>query len=249
MQYHNINIPSFLPPLSHYINLVSKQDREFFLAYVKWFYLLAKRGLRLKNTNFKYLYKAISKEWSNKRLLGYLQQEFIKRNMSLSLLLEPIEGFDWLSKNRYKLSFSTMGAMMLQVVAPFSRFIAVTNNQKPPFYQPFSNLLFIYIAIYSANIPEIALLFKNNSIEIDIKSLDEQLLRLHNEAKQVLSVTYILKNRLKIAYLLGLSLILIKKHQQKQKNKIEKLDYVNAFLYGLWYMLKSKDKTKGLNQI
>lgn len=249
MKYYKTDTPSFLPPLSHYIDLVTQEDRALFIAYIKWFYLLSKRGLKIKNTNFKYLYKSISKEWSKNRLLGYLQQEFIKRNMSLSLLLEPIEGFDWLSKNRYQLSFSTMGAMMLQVIAPFSRFIAVTNNQKPPFYQPFSNLLFIYVALYTANMPNISLLFKNNSIDVDTKVLNEQLTRLHNEAKQVLSVTYGLKSKIKIAYLLGLSLVLIKKHQQPQKNKIEKMDYVNSFLYGLWYMLKIRAKTKGLNQI
>jgi hypothetical protein len=247
MQY--LNTPANLPPLCHYLELVSKKDKEFFIAYIKWFYLLSKRGLKIKNTNFKYLYKSVSKEWSKNRLLGYLQQEFIKRNMSLSLLIEPIEGFDWLSKNRYKLSISTMGAMMLQVVAPFSRFVAVINNQKPPFYQPFSNLLFVFASLYIANIKELVLLFKNNSIELDNKALDEQLPRLHNEAKQVLSVTYGIKNKIKIAYFLGLSAILIKKNQQIGKNKLEKIDYVNAFLYGLCYMLQIRAKTKGLNQI
>ena len=122
MQY--LNAPNNLPSLMHYLKLVSPKDREFFTAYIKWFYLLSKRGLKIKKSSFKYLYKSVTKEWSSNRLLGYLQQEFIKRNMSLSLLLEPVEGFDWLAKNRYKLSISTTGAMMLQVVAPLSHFIS-----------------------------------------------------------------------------------------------------------------------------
>ena len=247
MQYHNT--PSNLPSLFHFLNLVSKKDREFLIAYIKWFYFLSKRGLKLKKTSFKYLYKAVTKEWSQNRLLGYLQQEFIKRNMSLSLLLEPIEGFYWLAKNRYKLSISATGAMMLQVVAPLSRFISVINGQKPSFYQPFSNLIFIYASIYMSNIPEVILLFKNNLIELDNKELGEHLPRLHNEAKQVLAITYGLKNKIKIAYYLGLGAVLIKKNQQTNKNKLEKIDYVNSFLYGLCYMLQIRTKTKGLNQI
>lgn len=245
-------ISNNLPPLSIYLHLVDKKDQEFFKLYCQWFMLLAKRGTKdskNKEKKFNLLYKAVSKNWKEGLLLGSLQKEFIKRNLSLSLLLEPLDGFIWLSKNNYALNLSTSLSILLQLIAPFSRFIAVINNQKPTFYQPFSNLIYIYMAIYANHTPSINKIFKNNQIEIDNKALFEQLPKLQEEASEVLSVTYGLKNKLRFAFFVGLSRVIIKKNIHKIKNNMKKIDYVNAFLYGLCYLLKTKDKTKGLENI
>lgn len=246
------NIPSFLPPLSIYKNLVHKDDCALFEAYCAWYKLLSIRALKQKHINentFNLLYRAVSHPWKDTTLLGYLQKEFIQRNLSLSILLEPIDGFGWLSKNRYPLVYSKATALFLQIIAPFSRFISVLNNQKPPFYQPFSNLIFIYIALYLANMPQLDKILKKGLIEIKQKDIKKQLSSLHNEAKNILSVTYGIVFKLKISFFLGLSTILIQKNNKHTKNKLDFLDYVNSFLYGLWYTITNKDKTQGLDKI
>lgn len=246
------NIPTFLPPLKIYKNLVSPKDYTLLLAYSQWYKLLAIRALKQKYTHentFNLLYRAVSHSWKETTLLGFLQKEFIQRNLSLSILLEPIDGFGWLSKNRYPLVYSKATSLFLQIIAPFSRFISVLNNQKPPFYQPFSNLIFTYIALYLVNIPEIENILHKGLIEIKQKDLKKQLPSLQNEAKNLLSVTYGIIFKFKISFFLGLSTVLIQKNNKHTKNKIDFLDYVNSFLYGLWYMIIKRNKMQGLDKI
>lgn len=115
---------------------------------------MRRRGLHPKSFNL--LYRAVSRTWPGRTLLGFLQKEFIARNLSLSLLLEPLDGFEWLSKNRYPLEFSAASPIWLQVISPFSRLVAVLNNQTPPFYQPFAALAFVYAAVYVLAVPSAA---------------------------------------------------------------------------------------------
>ena len=98
-----------LPTPALYLRLVPAKDRELLQAYVFYLFLLSRRGLRQKGRHpksFNLLYRAVSRTWPGRTLLGFLQKEFIARNLSLSLLLEPLDGFEWLSKNRYPLEFS-----------------------------------------------------------------------------------------------------------------------------------------------
>jgi hypothetical protein len=83
-----------LPKLSLYLNLVNKKDRNFFICYLEWIRLLFIRGFGVKNNsskNFNYLYKAVSKKWPKDTLLGYLQDEFIKRNPSTEDAMAPLK--------------------------------------------------------------------------------------------------------------------------------------------------------------
>ena len=122
-----MKFPDNLPSLSLYEHLVKKQDRALFLSYLGWIKLLADRGLRAKKISaktFNRLYRAVLKPKSEKTYLGHLQQEFIKKNLSLSLLLEPLDGFEWLSKNRYPLVFSNASPVLLTIISPITRFIS-----------------------------------------------------------------------------------------------------------------------------
>lgn len=244
-----MKIPENMPPLTIYKYLLPKRYYTLGNAYIRWLMLLAYRGLKIKNMTprtFNLLYKSVSHHWSEKRLLGYLQQQFIKENLSLSLLLEPIDGFDWLSKNRYPLQFSGSSPIMLQIIAPLTRFIAALNNQHPPFYQPFSNLLCTCLTLYVLNMPELEAVLKTAGVTVDKENLNKSLPLLFEEAKQVLLVTKGLINRCKIGYYLGLCQTLIEK---KHKKKMDFLDYFNSFLYGIWYTLTIRGKSIRQNRI
>ena len=229
-------MPNNLPPLHIFWSLVPKQNRSLMLAYLKWLSLLAQRGLHLKPSSdkiFNQLYRAVSRTWNPKTNLGYLQQEFIKENLSLSLLLEPLQGFEWLSKNRYPLTFTGSSPIMLQVVAPFARFVAVLNGQHPPFYQPFANLICAYLGIYLQAMPQVTEWLNQARFKLN-ENMPASLSLLQHEAKQILPVTYHLSFKFKIAFYLGLCHVLLQKKSSLPTNF---LDYINAILYGLWYMV------------
>lgn len=241
-----------LPQWSFYAALIPPQDRRFVLSYLRWLRLLAIRGTHRKKIHdktFNYLYRAVSREWSKKRLLGSLQKEFIARNLSLSLLLEPLDGFEWLSKNRYALTFAEAAPILLQIIAPTARLIAILNNQRPPFYQPFSSLVFAYAVIYVLNSSELQQILSDSRLQTNPAALKKQLPLLLNEAKQVLSVITGLRFKLKVAFYLGFCRRLIQKNVIHTENNINFLDSVNAFLYGLWYILTVRDNSRGLNKL
>jgi len=241
-----------MPSLKLYQSLIPKRYNELAKAYLKWINLLAVRGLGIKKTSpqsFNLLYRAVSRNWSKNTLLGYLQQEFINENLSLSLLLEPLDGFEWLSKNRYPLTFSTSSPILLQIVTPFARFVAALNHQHPPFYQPFSNLVCIFLGLYILSAPELITLLKQSSVNIDKKELLEDMPLQHQEAKQVLPVITNLIFKYKIACYLGLCRILMTESTHKTEKKLNFLDYVNVFLYGLLYIITVRRKSIKINKV
>ncbi len=248
----NLITPPSLPPLRVYAKLVAAADVSLMELYVRWLKLLALRGLRLKHLHdktFNLLYRAVSRPWSEKRLLGKLQQEFIRRNLSLSLLLEPLDGFDWLSKNRYDLELVKASPILLQIIAPLSRFVAILNNQRPPFYQPFSNLILAYFILYVMRMPKIRQILQSSRLAADNKALEKQLRPLIDEAKEIIPVTNGLAFKFKVSFFLALCRRLVQKAEQNNDNKMNFFDNVNAFLYGLWYMLTTKNNSKRRNII
>ena len=238
----------YLPSIEFYQKLIPNKDKEFFYCYLRWIYLLSIRAFNVKKTHpnsFNLLYKSVSKKWSRNTLLGKLQHEFIVQNISLSILLEPIDGFHWFYKKLYEIDFTKAAPMLLQLLAPISRFVAILNNQKPPFYQPFSNLIFVYMSLYIIENQDLIKLLKKSSIKINKQKLLSQLPLHFNEANQIISITKGTKFKLIVAFYLGLYKVLTKKNEKK----ISFLDYVNSILYGLYYIIISKDNTKGLNKI
>lgn len=248
MKFNN----QYLPPLKTYQYLIPREKQLLFKKYMAWIRLLSLRGFHQKyvsSKTFNLLYKAVSKSWSSRTLLGTLQQEFIKENLSLSLLLEPLDGFEWLSKNRYPLNYTTSSPILLQIIAPITRLIAVLNAQHPTFYQPFSSLICAYLALYLVENEELQKVLLSVQYKIDEKNIADSLVFLHNEAKYVLPTIKGFRFKLIVAYYLGLYTVLLQKKAKKYKKNIILLDYINAFLYGLCYTLTIKGKKIKPNQL
>jgi hypothetical protein len=246
-----MKISEKMPSLNIFSALIPKKNQGLLVTYLRWIKLLAVRGLHLKYTStksFNLLYRAVSHHWSKKRILGFLQQEFIKENLSLSLLLEPLDGFEWLSKNRYPLIFSSSSPILLQIMTPFARFVSVLNHQHPPFYQPFANLVSAYMSLYILSKPEMKTLLLRAGVDFDEQKITADLPLLHQEAKRVLPVINGNIFRLKIAFYLGLCRVMIK-NNEKNIQKLNFLSYVNAFLYGLWYIVTTRNKAIRSNKI
>lgn len=291
-----------LPTPALYLRLVPAKDRELLQAYVFYLFLLSRRGLRQKGRHpksFNLLYRAVSRTWPGRTLLGFLQKEFIARNLSLSLLLEPLDGFEWLSKNRYPLEFSAASPIWLQVISPFSRLVAVLNNQTPPFYQPFAALAFVYAAVYVLAVPSAAVALDGARVSVDAACLRRSLPLQQKEMLQLFAAASGFLFRLKTGFFVGLSRRLIRLLPDVSASaaaatgssfatgssvsaaatvgsssavcspasaaagsqgtagssasalcrKINFFVYVNAFLYGLWHTLITRNKTRDLHQL
>ena len=243
MSYNNI-----LPLFENYLSIVPKKDKEFFLLYIKWIQMVVNKcWVKNKNTSkvCETLYASVFNTHNPNTLIGKLQQEFVIRNLSLSLLTEPIDGFLLFAKNKYDLEFSKLSPIILQIISPISRFVTVLNNNSPLLYQPLTTLIFTYLMLYIKHSPKMQNHFKNNKIQINTKLLNEQILKSFQEAKYSIAISKNVIFKLKIGYFVGLLKVLIK----KDTKKLKKMDYVNAFLYGLYYTLTIKGKKISFKQV
>ncbi len=246
---------SALPALQLYMRLVSAKDRPLLEAYLRYINLLAYRGMRQKGRHpksFNLLYRAVSRSWSSKTLLGFLQQEFIARNLSLSLLLEPLDGFEWLAKNKYQLTLIGATPILLQVIAPVSRLVAALNNQSPPFYQPFADLIFSYASLYIMYVPKTAGYLQACRITVGEEGLSRRLPFAASETRQILAVTSGFRFRCKIGYALAMFAALEEKHRRGTLQAGQHFNLfakVKVFFKGLWYTLTIKNKIRGLNKL
>ena len=211
--------------------------------YIRWHQLLSRRGLHLKfysAQSFNFIYRSVSRKWSKNLLLGQLQDQFINENLSLSMLLEPLDGYERLAQNTYPLTFSTASPILLQIIGPIARIVTVLNQQYSIIYQPMTNLIYIYIGLDIIKQKEIKNIAKNVHFSINSNEIEQNLIYMHQETLHILPLIKGIKFKLKIAFSLGLSKILINK---KDKKNIILLDYINAFLYGLWYIIKIRGHT------
>lgn len=234
-----------LPSLKIYLYLVPKRDRELLKNYLIFIYWLFNRCFNKKNikhTNFLYLMQLLSKDIKKDNLLSKLQQDFIKENLSLSLLLEPLEGFLWIKKNTYQVDYVKSTPMLLQIISPISRLIAVLNNEEPILYAPLSNIIFAYFSLYLRTSPSLIEALKNNNINLNQEELSSHLNHLFIEEKQILRLKTNIIFKLKLCVLIGLYKILI---TNPHKN-INFFTYVNSFLYGLFYKLTIQRKNTNI---
>ena len=237
-----------LPRLNIYQYIVPQKYRPLLEDYIRYIILLFERlnkETSNKTLNYRKLSKALSKEWGEFFLLGRLQKAFIKENISLSLLTEPIEGFIWIAENRYNLDYVKSTPMLLQIISPLSRLISVLNNATPIFYQPLSNLIFAYFLLYLPHFQKTIKTFKTNKINLNTDLIDKHLENFFSELKYTLSPKTNLIFKLRLCFFVGLYHNLT----TKDVKKINFLFYVNSFLYGLYYNLTIKRTNINTNQI
>ena len=169
------------------------------------------------------------------------------------------------------------------MISPFSRLVAVLNNQTPPFYQPFAALAFVYAAVYVLAVPSAAVALEGARVSVDAACLRRSLPLQQKEMLQLFAAASGFLFRLKTGFFVGLSRRLIRLLPDVSASaaavagssfatgssvsaaadsqgtagssasalcrKINFFVYVNAFLYGLWHTLITRNKTRDLHQL
>ena len=131
--------------------------------------------------------------------------------------------------------------MLLQIISPISRLIAVLNNETPLLYHPLSNLIFSYFSLYLKENTNLIKAFKNNKINFKFNDIDKHL----TDITAILNLKMHFNFKIKIIFFVGLYKFLTT-HIPK---KINFYCYVNSFLYGLYYNIVIVNKNKNTNQI
>ena len=181
-------------------------------------------------------------------LLKYLQINFVKQNLSLSLLNDCFKVFS--VRASYDGQFKTWAQMVdyfQSAVSPMVRLIMVLNNLSPSVYLPFASLGVASLLVYtyvSGNYK------KPENLELltdeEYKNLYvEKVKGLFKSSRILPQIVYSHLFRLRVCIALAATKIFFKKINKNKRAELDVIDYVKAMIYGTFKWMFTK--TKSLN--
>ena len=206
----------------------------------------ANKSEKLKQEELRLLEKAILKDFPlTDTLLACLQKAFIKHNLSLYLLLEPLQAWQRLALDKGTITEDQITEVVSRLASPAARMLMVLNDENPSTYLPITALLTAQFMIEAVQ--------SDSAFSHKIKKKRRfwlgKIRGLLDNASVILTVV----NSKRLKYLLALRLnvlaVQIVNMQNNKQYRSEWLDRVKIFLYSLYQFIvirKRTTQTKGL---
>lgn len=172
-------------------------------------------------------------------LLFKLQQNFIKENVSISLLLEPLSAWHYLAADKTPTSAAQASELLNRLLAPAARLILVLDYENPSTYHPLTSL---FILLFWQE------MFENNSpflkkIKLSKRQKENRLSGLYKNAFVILSLVKNKRLKFKLALLLNFARLHTENFKNNKHYSLAWLDYTRIFLYSLVQFLFIKRKS------
>lgn len=186
------------------------------------------------------LEKALRKDISlPQNLLFKLQQNFLKENLSISLLLEPLSAWHYLASDKAPTSAAQVSELLNRLLAPTARLILALDNENPSTYLPLTSL---FILLFWQE------MFENNSpllkkIKLSKRQKENRLSGLYKNAFVILSLVKNKRLKFRLALLLNFARLHTEKFKNNKHYSPAFLDYTRIFLYSLAQFLFIKRKS------
>ena len=231
----------FLASYKNYLLKSVPENKKYLMQCYIDFILLAVKSAynkqikyQIKIKKFDLLYRQIFKNCIFKNnIIHKLQQQFVKENISLSLMTDIIKACKYSADDSYGQDNKHRIYCMEMFVGPLARFIMVLNNLNMSVYIPFVALM-MGAALVS--------MYQHNNIT-DRKFYTNKLNGFLKDAK---ILPMLIQNRIlrfKICYFLMLSDAYIGKIKRKEQLKITIIDLVKILLYALTIWLFTRVRT------
>lgn len=205
-----------------------------------------RRSHAVRTEQIRLLEEAIRKEFPLKRsLLARLQQNFVKENLSLYLLLEPLQAWQWYAGDKMPDTEAQVSELVSRIAAPAARLLMVLNEENPSTYLPMTALLSaMFLVEAAANKAEILQKFKKSR-----RFWCGKLRGLLKNAAILLSI--VKSKRLKFLLALQINTLALKIDmlQNNKQQPIEQLDRLKIYLYSIYQFMivrKRTTETKGI---
>ena len=173
---------------------------------------------QVKKQKLELLEKALRKDSRLENSLIYrLQQEFLKENLSLYLLLDPMYAWRYLAEEK----------------------MPTSEAENPATYLPLSSFfsaLFL-TDLYNNKLPLIA------KVKLSKRQRLSKLKGLLKNAGVILSLVNSKRLKFKLALALNEAKILLKYQENNKQPKITLIDSTRVFLYSVWQFFSVKHKT------
>jgi hypothetical protein len=195
-----------------------------------------------KNEQLRLLETAVRKDFVLKNtLLSRLQKAFVVENLSLYLLLEPIQAWRYLSASKKADSESRIAEVVGKFTAPAARMLCVLNEETPSAYLPLTAMLSLDMFLnwneWKSDLPK-------NFARSD-KKQNEKLVGLWKNAFVLLEIVNSKRLKFKLAGLLRRQQLNIQRRFNNKQPQIDFLDRIDIFLYSLyWFIIIPKRTLK-----
>lgn len=222
------------------------KNKPLFDLYLRYLHLgrthYGKKGItsQVKAEKLKLLERAIRGGCRlQNNLIYHLQQAFVRENLSLYLLLEPLAAWRYLATDKLPTSETQLTDVVGNISSPLSRFLMVLNNETPSTYLPMQALLTAWILLQMLQEKDAFLqkLKWHKSRQIS------KLKGLCKDGAVILAVVKSKRLKYRLAVLLNRISILTEKYAKNEQSTIEFLDALRIFVYSVTQFLLIKKRT------
>ena len=178
-------------------------------------------------------------------LLRRLQQKFVTNNISIYLLLEPLQAWRYISDMHASFSEQQISEIINYSVAPAARLLMVLNDQPPSTYMPMTSYLHALYLLKLINEKSCEL----KEIKRSKKKQYKKIQGLLNEAHILLSVVNRKKLKWKLAFKFNELQVQINHIINNKQTNFSLLDRVKIFLYSCMQFILIRHRsvtTRGL---
>lgn len=194
--------------------------------------------VKLKKLDF--LDKAIRKDCPLKNnIIFRLQNEFVKENISIYLLLDPLIAWRYLASNKVPTSEKQVSDIVNYAISPLARLIMVLYDENPSTYMPMNALLclFCYIQMFNENSPIL------RKAKFYKRQRDSKLKGLVKSSKVILQLVKSKALKYRLAFVLNKGVFLANKFIKNKQVKLGVLDYLMIFMYSMWQFVVIRKRT------
>ncbi len=178
-------------------------------------------------------------------LIFRLQQNFLKENISISLLLEPLSAWRYAAADKIPASGPQVSELLNRLLSPAARLFLVLDNENPSTYLPLTSL---FIMLFLLEI------FKDNpdfikKAKMSRRQKESRLKGLHKSAAVLLQLVKSKRLKFKLALLLNIAEFQLAAFQNNKQQKPSFLDCSLIFLYSTaqFFFIKRKSvNNKGI---
>ena len=198
----------------------------------------------VKLEKIRLLERAIRQEFPLKQtIVSQLQKQFLEENLSLSLLLEPLQAWKYLSMQPEATSGEQISDIMGYIVSPLARLLMVlNNNENPGTYLPMQSLLSFLFWHY--------LFIEKSYLIVRLKFSAKS---RYNKMDGLLKNSFILLSIVRSKYLKWKLAILLNKLRFMLENNehlsFSFLDHIQIFLYSLIQFIVVRQRTLSRKEI
>lgn len=193
----------------------------------------------IRLTKIRLLEKALRKPTPVNGLIFRLQNAFVKENISLSILLEPLSAWRFLAEDKFPTSGSQLSEILNRLLSPAARLVLALDDENPCTYFPLTSLLVLLFMLE---------LFKTSDIfqkktKMNKKQKESQLSGLYKNSKVLLSLIKNKRLKFRLALLLNTACLHTDFFKNNKQHNSTFLDYFRIILYSVLQFLFIKRKS------